>query len=74
MKDSISATVTLNEDLNLISNWAYAWKISFNPDPRNKQKKITFSKKRCNTQLPALIFNNSIISPSDSHKHLGDFR
>ena len=64
MKDSISASVTLNEDLKLISNWAYTWKMSFNPE-------ITFSAKRSNNQLPVLIFNNSVISPSDSHKHLG---
>ena len=55
MKDSISASVTLNEDLNLISNWAYTWKIS------KQVKEITFSKKLSNTQLPVLIFNNSII-------------
>ena len=70
VKDSISASVTLNEDLNLISNWAYTWKMSFNPDPSKQAKEITFSKKRSNTQLPVLIFNNSIISPSD-YKHLG---
>ena len=45
--------------------------MSFNPDPSKQAKEITFSKKRSNTQLPVLIFNNSIISPSDSHKHLG---
>ena len=44
IKDSISASVTLNEDLDLISNWTYTWKMSFNPDPskqakENKQKK-----------------------------------
>ena len=33
MKDSIAASVTLNEDLYLISKWAYSWKMSFNPDP-----------------------------------------
>ena len=71
MKDIISASVTLNEDLNLISNWAYTWKMSFNPDPSKQAKQITFSKKRSDTQLPVLIFNNSVISPSDSHKHLG---
>ena len=70
MKDSISASVTLNEDLNLIYNWGYAWKMSFNPDPSKQAKEITFSKKRYNTQLLSLIFNNSIISTSDSHKHL----
>ena len=33
MKDSIAASVTLNEDLYLISKWAYSWKMSFNPNP-----------------------------------------
>ena len=69
MKDGISASVTLNEDLNLISNWAYTWKMSFNLDPSKQAKEITFSNKRSDTQLPVLIFNNSIISPSDTHKH-----
>ena len=45
--------------------------MSFNPDPSKQAKEITFSTKRSNTQLTVLIFNNSIISPSDSHKHLG---
>ena len=57
MKDRISASVTLNEDLNLISNWTYAWKMSFNPDPSKQAEEITFSKKRSDTQLPILIFN-----------------
>ena len=59
MKDGVSASVTLNEDLNLISNWAYTGKMSFNPDPSKQAKEITFSKKRSDTQLPVLIFNNS---------------
>ena len=71
MKDKISASVTLNEDLNLISNWAYTWKMSFNPDLSKQAKEITFSKKQSNIQLPALTFNNSILSPTNSHKHLG---
>ena len=45
--------------------------MSFNPDPSKQTKEITFSTKRSSTQLPVLIFNNNIISPSDSHKHLG---
>ena len=70
MMDSVSASVTLNHYLNFIFNWAYTWKISFNPDPSKQEKEITVSKKRCNTQLPVLFFNNSIISPFDSNKHL----
>ena len=41
MEDS----ATLNEDLNVISNWAFMWKISFNPDPSKQAKEIIFSKK-----------------------------
>ena len=44
--------------------------MSFNPDPSKQATEIVFSKKQSNIQLPALIFNN-ILTPSDSHKHLG---
>ena len=72
MKNSISASATLNEDLLLISKWAYSWKMSFNPDPSKQATEIVFSKKQSKIQLPALIFNNNnnILTPSDSHKHL----
>ena len=66
MKDSVSASVTLKEDLNLIYNWAYTWKMPFNPDSSKQAKERNFS-----TKLTVLIFNNSIKSPCDSHKHLG---
>ena len=38
MKDIINASATLNLAQNLISNWAYTWKISFNPDPLKQAK------------------------------------
>ena len=70
--NSISASATLNEDLYLISKWAYSWKMSFNPDPSKQASEKVFSKKRSNNiQLPALTFNSNILTPSDSHKHLG---
>ena len=72
MKDNISASVTLNKDLYLISKWAYSWKMSFNPDPSKQATEIVFSKKQSNIQLPPLSFNNNILTPSDSHKHLGN--
>ena len=61
MKDRICASATLNEDLNLISNWANNWKMSFNPDPSKQAKEIVFSKKRFKNQLPALMFNNTVV-------------
>ena len=66
LKDRISASVTLNEDLYLISKWAYSWKMSFNPDPSKQATEIIFSKK-----LPTLRFNNNTLTPTNSHKHLG---
>ena len=71
MNDSIRASAALNKDLNQISNWAFSWKMSFNPDNSKQAKEIVFSKKRSTTQLPELIFNNNIVSSTDSHKHLG---
>ena len=56
---------------NLISNWAFKWNMSFIPDPSKQAKEIVCSKKRYTTQLPVLMFNNNVISSTDSHKHLG---
>ena len=39
--------------------------------PSKQATETVFSKKQSNIQLPALIFNNNILTPSDSHKHLG---
>ena len=62
MKDRISASVKLNEDLYLISKWAYSWKMSFNPDLSKQATEIVFSKKRYDIQLPTLRFNNNIFN------------
>ena len=35
----------LNEDLDKINNWAYQWKMSFNPDPSKKAQEVIFSRK-----------------------------
>ena len=35
----------LNEDLNKISDWAFQWKIIFNPDPSKKVQEVIFSRK-----------------------------
>ena len=34
-----------NNDLDKFSNWAYTWKMSFNPDPSKQAHKVIFSKK-----------------------------
>ena len=36
----------MNIDLMLISNWAFQWKMSFNPDPSKQAQEIIFSRKK----------------------------
>ena len=42
---STSASDT-NNDLTLISNWAFLWKMSFNLDPCKQAQEIIFSRKK----------------------------
>ena len=44
--DQIQSASKLNRDLQRISDWAYQWKMSFNPDPSKQAVEIHFSKKK----------------------------
>ena len=46
VKDKNESSNTLNNDLSLISKWAFSWKILFNPDPSKPAHKVLFSRKR----------------------------
>ena len=62
----------LNNDLNLISQWVDKWKMSFNPDPTKQAVElIIFSRKKRPPNHPPILFNNTPISKTDEHKHLG---
>ena len=71
MFDNLISSNILNTDLTLISEWAYQWKMSFNPDPLKQAVEVVFSTKSISTQLPILTFNGSTICSIKSHKHLG---
>ena len=58
-----------NKDLKLISQWAYQWKMLFNPDPTKQATEVCFSNKRDNVPHEALTFNNKIQSAT-AQKHL----
>ena len=49
---STSAT-DMNNDLTLISNWAFQWKMSFNPDPSKQAQEIIFSRKKMKSIIKA---------------------
>ena len=58
-------------DLLKIQDWAYQWKISFNPDRTKQPQEIIFSRKKNVTTYPPLFFNYSEIKLSLNQKHLG---
>ena len=61
----------LQHDLNLISEWARQWKMSFNPDPTKQAEEILFSHKILRVDHPPLHFNNIEVKKVTDHKHLG---
>ena len=58
-------------DLHTISQWAYQWKMTFNPDITKQAIEVIFSCKTNKPNHPDLIFNNIPIAKESSTKHLG---
>ena len=67
---NLSAT-QLNNDLQKIQQWAYQWKMIFNPDPSKQAQEVIFSRKNAKPFHPNLIFNQSNVIRTSSQKHLG---
>ena len=61
----------LQHDLDIISEWANQWKMSFNPDPTKPAEEIIFSHKTSETNHPPLYFNGIEVKRVSEHKHLG---
>ena len=61
----------LNNDLKKVSNWAFQWKMSFNPDPSKQAQEVIFSRKLKRVTHPPLVFNNANVSQRKSQKQLG---
>ena len=69
--DTIKSSEILNSDLELIQNWAFQWKMSFNPDPNKQAAEVVFSHKIDKPSHPPINFNNNPVVPHLFHKHLG---
>ena len=61
----------LNNDLSLISKWAFNWKMLFNPDPSKPAQEVLFSRKKKAQSHPIISLNNIQIEKSSNQKHLG---
>ena len=69
--DVTQSTYELNDGLEKISNWAYQWKMSFNPDKPKQAQEIIFPRKNQKVIHPPAIFNNMPVVCSSCQKHLG---
>ena len=65
------AATQLNSDLEIISQWAYKWKMQFNPDKNKQAIQVIFSQKGDNSAYPLIYFNRSEVVLKHEQKHLG---
>ena len=61
----------LNNDLQKVSDWAFQWKMQFNPDPNKQAQEVIFSKKAESKYSLPLTFNKAEVRTCRSLKHLG---
>ena len=61
----------LNNDLLKINDWAYQWKMSFNPDSSKQAQEVIFSCKIKKPGHSVLIFNNNQAIQTPYQKHFG---
>ena len=71
VKDKNESANILNDDLQLISNWAYKWKMLFNSDPKKPSQEVLFLIKSQIQNHPTLSLNNIEVERSTYHKYLG---
>ena len=71
VKDHLKTTKKLSEDLSKIFQWAYQWKMSFNPDVSKQVQEVIFSRKKNIKNHPVVSFNNLPINRKSTQKHLG---
>ena len=69
--DINTSTIELNSDLKKINDWAFQWKMTFNPDCSKQAQEIIFSRKLKKVTHPPLLFNNNNVSQVNFQTHLG---
>ena len=68
--DTNQSKINLNDDLEKISNWAFQWKMSFNPDINKQAQEVLFSCRLQKSNHPSLTFNGTSVIQSEIQKHL----
>ena len=73
VQDITTSTVSLNNDLIKISEWAVQWKMNFIRDPSKQAQDLLFSQKTSSKSYPSLNFNDNPVHQVQLQKHLGLF-
>ena len=71
INDSNATAKQLCEDLDKIKEWAFQWKMSFNPDPSKQAQEVIFTRKVKKVVHPPILFYNKPVQQVSSQKHLG---
>ena len=71
VNDKNESANILNNDLKLISKWAYDWKMFFNPDPSKPAQEVLFTRKKQIQNHPTISLNNIQVERTSHQKHLG---
>ena len=71
MYDEETSATVLNNDLYLSKQWAFQWKMQFNPDVNKQAVEVIFSCKRNKPAHPPIFFNDIIVKQLPKRKHLG---
>ena len=75
--DIATSFCDLNYNLNRVREWAFQWKMSFNPELSKQAQKVIFTQKFQKKYCPPLYFHDSSVKETCMEKHLGmllDFR
>ena len=71
VKDESESANVLNDDLLLISRWAYTCKMLFNLDLSNLAQEVTFLRKKQFQSHQTLSFNNIQVDRASYQNHIG---
>ena len=71
VEDPKTAANDMSHDLDLISQWAYTWRMSFNSDPQKQAVELKFSRKKSEIDHPVILFDNMPVKKVHEHKQLG---
>ena len=70
VEDSNAAASDMNHDLNLISQLAHTWRMSFNPDRQEQAVELTFLRKKIEIDHPVTLFNDIPVKKVTENKYL----